>query len=687
MSRSLRTHYVPIALLFIVLVIAAFLRLWQIGLIPPGFHFDEAFEGLEAWRILTDPTYRPIFLTGNFGVPPLNAYANAVSFALTRALGGEEGPAAMRTTAAIFGILGVLILYALGRELVKLDKRSQQLSTWLPLLAAASLAFMRWHLHFSRMGIEPVIVPLEWAAAMWLLLLSWRTGRWAAYIATGIVISASMYTYQGAWIIPALAALSAMLMLIDSWSDRQVMKARWMRHVTGLLVAGAVALLLVLPLVFFFRQHPDLLLLRPAQLAIVGETGSSADSSILTNIWATMKMFVPVAGFGDMDPRRNLPGAPALSIWQAIAFFMGLLVALIRIRRPAYSVVLVGLVGLLLPGVISEYAPHFHRVLGAAAPAAILCGIGLDWMWQRVGSLSGIKPSESGERGWTKLAATALVVTLLVGALVTTTRDYFTRWAALPDLYYAFDEGLWDMGRWTDERVSANPVYITPRGSEHATLAFAWRERLDAPQTLPVSFDGRYIFPLTDGVNEEQEEYAVIEHEDWRTPLLLPDVFPDADVRETFIDRQGNVYARAYARAAAMEPERLPTVESYQSIGDGIRLLGYDVLPEHVHAGESLYLQLHWRVDASPQHDWTVWVHVVDPVTGLVMAGHDSRPGADSLPTTRWQTGWRILDEYEVHLPDDLSPGEYDLEIGLYSDDSILPVADGALQLGSVVVE
>ncbi len=53
-------------LLFII-GLAIVLRLWQIDSLPPGFHFDEAFEGVEAWRILTDPTYRPIFLEGNFG--------------------------------------------------------------------------------------------------------------------------------------------------------------------------------------------------------------------------------------------------------------------------------------------------------------------------------------------------------------------------------------------------------------------------------------------------------------------------------------------------------------------------------------------------------------------------------------------------------------------------------------------
>lgn len=81
---------------FMLLAAALLLRLWRIDATPPGFHFDESFEGLEAWRILNDPTYRPIFLAGNFGVAPANAYANALMFGLWAWLGGEPGPTAMR---------------------------------------------------------------------------------------------------------------------------------------------------------------------------------------------------------------------------------------------------------------------------------------------------------------------------------------------------------------------------------------------------------------------------------------------------------------------------------------------------------------------------------------------------------------------------------------------------------------
>ena len=201
MSRT-NTRRLAILILAAIVLIAAALRLWRIDSLPPGFHFDESFEGLEAWRILTDPGYRPIFLAGNFGVTPLNAYANALTFALFGFLGGEAGPTAMRTTAAIMGVLGVLVVYALAAELRHLDPR--RLTLAFPLLAAAVLATLRWHIHFSRIGIEPIFVPLLWAAATWLLLRGWRLQSWVSFAGCGLVLALAMYAYQGAWIIPFL---------------------------------------------------------------------------------------------------------------------------------------------------------------------------------------------------------------------------------------------------------------------------------------------------------------------------------------------------------------------------------------------------------------------------------------------------------------------------------------------------
>ncbi|MCB9159530.1 MAG: hypothetical protein H6644_06695, partial [Caldilineaceae bacterium] len=299
-----------------------------------------------------------------------------------------------------------------------------------------------------------------------------------------------------------------------------------------------------------------------------------------------------------------------------------------------------------------------------------LIGMGLDGLWTRATA-----------RRW---HVHWLAPALLVLALLTTTRDYFVRWAALPDLYYAFDQGFWEIGQWSAENPEKTPRYISPRGDEHATLAFAWRN-LPA-DARPVTYDGRQIFPLTAAPVDHAEQYIAIEHEDFRTRLLLPEVFPDATVVREFADATGAVYARVYTRPPGSVPQRAPRQPAPAELGDGIRMAGYDLLPETPRPGEIAYVQLHWLVDAPPTRDWTVFVHLVGP-DGTVVASKDAPPGSGSLPTTRWQPGWRVLDEYHVPLPAELAAGEYTLRAGLYAaDGSRLPTDAPGADLGVISI-
>jgi hypothetical protein len=138
-------------------------------------------------------------------------------------------------------------------------------------------------------------------------------------------------------------------------------------------------------------------------------------------------------------------------------------------------------------------------------------------------------------------------------------------------------------------------------------------------------------------------------------------------------------------------PDRPPQQPLAATVGDGIRLAGYDVQPGTLHPGEILYLQLHWLVDTPPQTDWTVFTHLLrlDAAgNAMVAAGHDSRPGNGSLPTTRWQAGWRVMDEYQIALPAELAPGAYHLEIGLYqANGARLPAGSAGIRLGEVILE
>lgn len=715
MSRTTRW-----ILLFLILLCAVGLRFWRITSLPPGFHLDESFEGLEAWRILTDPHYRPLFLTGNFGVPVLNAYANALMFGLFGLFGGEAGPTAMRVTAACFGVLGVWALYGLATELRRLDKSKNALSPAFPLFAAAMLAMMRWDIHFSRIGIEPIIVPLLWASALWCLLRGWRTGQWLNFVGCGVLLAASVYTYQAAWIIPLLMIPLVLLLLLgsirkktdpdasSSLPDKRSEGPTLTKRLIGLILTALVAFLLFAPFGWYMRQNPDIVTLRTSQVAASTDTEDGERASVWRNLRRTALMYGPLGAPGDQNVRRNIPGEPVLNVWEAILFYAGLGIAVWRIRRPGYALVLISLLGLLLPGGLSQHAPHFHRLLGAAAPTALLGALPLDWLW-RWGQ--GARGWGLGARGWgqgtgnteqgvgagwwtvgvRRGAGWVAVLLLLLGG-VTSARNYFVRWANLPELYYAFDVGLWQIGREIAQMPAPGSplgaIYMTPKDAGYPTVGFALR---NSARPAPIGFDGRHIFPLTAEASPQPELYVVIEHEDFRTRLLLPEIFPQATVQKEFFDRQGKVYARYYVRPANITPQRPPQNPLKATLGDGIGLAGYDVQPDHIHPGEVLYLQLHWLVDAAPKANWTVFTHLLtQDAAGNVklVAGQDNPPGENTFPTERWQKGWRILDEYQIHLPSDLQPGEYQLEIGLYqANGEHLPANGAGVLLGKVKIE
>jgi len=117
--------------------------------------------------------------------------------------------------------------------------------------------------------------------------------------------------------------------------------------------------------------------------------------------------------------------------------------------------------------------------------------------------------------------------------------------------------------------------------------------------------------------------------------------------------------------------------------GDAIQLEGYTLLSEDVASGDIIQMTLFWQALADIPLRYKVFVHLLDG-GGHVVAQRDAEPGGGLRLTTTWQNGEQIADNYGVPVSPGTPPGEYRLEVGMYSleDGARLPATQGGALLG-----
>jgi hypothetical protein len=122
-----------------------------------------------------------------------------------------------------------------------------------------------------------------------------------------------------------------------------------------------------------------------------------------------------------------------------------------------------------------------------------------------------------------------------------------------------------------------------------------------------------------------------------------------------------------------------PEIDLSVIFGQQARLVGLDLPQSELKAGDSLSLTLYWQALAPLDKNWKVFVHLINP-EGNIVTQQDQIPGSGQFPTTGWVPNEYLIDNYNLIIPSDVSPGEaiYKLRIGFYdaNDFSHLPVME-----------
>lgn len=86
--------------------------------------------------------------------------------------------------------------------------------------------------------------------------------------------------------------------------------------------------------------------------------------------------------------------------------------------------------------------------------------------------------------------------------------------------------------------------------------------------------------------------------------------------------------------------------------------------------------------------DYTVFVHLLDG-NGRIVAQRDGQPGDGFYPTSIWDPGEVVPDEYAIIVPPDLPAGDYEVVVGMYyfPTGERLPIVDSfGAEMGDRVV-
>lgn len=185
MNKFFRKNFFTV-IFFLIILVSTFLRFWELGINPPSVDWDEASIGYNAYSILKTGADEygnkfPLSIRSfDDYKPALYVYLDIIPVFL---FGLNEF--AVRLPAAIFGVLTVIAVYFLVKEI------SSKMTS---LIAAFFFAVSPWHLQFSRAAFEGNVGLFFFISGFFFFLKALKNGKF--FYLSSVLFLLSLYSYH-----------------------------------------------------------------------------------------------------------------------------------------------------------------------------------------------------------------------------------------------------------------------------------------------------------------------------------------------------------------------------------------------------------------------------------------------------------------------------------------------------------
>ena len=444
--------------LLITLIIAGgiFIRFWHLDTIPPGIHYDEAYNGINALNANQNHSWQ-IFYSDNTGREGLhiNVEAIFIHFFGNTSLG-------LRLANALWGSLTIIGFFLLLRQL-KFSRLSVIIGTFM-------IATSFWHLVFSRTAFRAIMVPL---ILVWMFYFFWKAidasnirHRIYYFIVSGSLLGLGFNTYIAFRIVPLIFIL---VVLSFAFTRKGFVKKYW-KYGLALFIASLIA---ALPLFVYFSGHFKDFISRPLSVSVLN--GSNANV-FQTFLWSLGKHLWAFFVIGDHNPRHNYNNQPLLPAAWSVLFAIGFLISvkeiaktifvylqnrkekaegktIIFVTRWFYVSVLAQSIFwvMILPGALTyEGVPHSLRIIGTIPAVFIFCILPFEYIVSLFDKIE--KPSspeiKSSPRSRSITMLAGLIFMVVFGG-ISQVYIYFGLWANDLATMGAYERKIYDFGIMT----------------------------------------------------------------------------------------------------------------------------------------------------------------------------------------------------------------------------------------------
>ena len=370
--------------------LAAFLRVYRLGDIPHGFHGDEAWNGLDATRILEEG-WIGVYTPGALGNMAGAIYLTALTTWLF-----DASIFSVRLSMALFGIATIPATHLLLRL---------GFGRWVALIGTFALAVSYLHLHFSRIGLQLVSLPFAAVLASVALLWAMRSQHRWIWLAAGAALGLVPYTYLAfpAFFASALVTLAVFLFLRRDELAHLLVLLGWLAF--GFLIIASPFLFFLLDNWVVYMERMGLASVLRSHEFPQGGSFTENMAFLVKRAWDASTSFVRNPRYDGVD---GTGGVGAVDIGLGALFYIGLAVSIRKWRSPPHLLTVMVVLSAIATQVFSDPSSGMMRRSLAAIPFVVgAAGIGAT-------SAIGVAKRQFGKAG-RLVAVGALVLVLLAG--------------------------------------------------------------------------------------------------------------------------------------------------------------------------------------------------------------------------------------------------------------------------------